>query len=464
MGPYILKRVLWAIPALWGLATAVFLLSRLLPGTFGTERILQREGAYFSKGSETDRKAAYREYVARTGQDLPLFYLSVNPKSQASAITPHLTSSDNAQEQLEKLSWRYGSPAHAQAYIARVEALEKSFETSADELFRAKLALLRTNDHIAPLQQTVKEIIAIAPQPQVRAAAAKVLTALQNLKQQQQPLAFLLPQWTWHGTNNQYHQWLLRALQGNLGESYSSSRSVTAILLEAIGNTWWLLLCSMLVTLVIALEGSVMMAQKRGNLLRKFLLPLLFLLDSIPPFVLALLLLVLLANPDFLQLFPVYGMGYYMPQKLSLWQELMQWSYYMALPALCLVLFNLPYLTSQVYNAITAAMQADYTRTARAKGLSEAAIVRSHVLRNSLLPIITILSDFLPALVTGTFIVETIFAIPGIGRLLIESVLSRDYPVLTGIVLVVAIFRIASYIVADVAYAWADPRIKQKMR
>lgn len=356
MGTYLLKRLLLAVPALWALATTVFLLSRLLPGTLGSERILQNGGGYYSKGTAEDRQEAYQDYIKRTGQDLPQFYFSVTPSTEP-----------------------------------------------------------------------------------------------------------LLPDFGWHGSRNQYHRWLLGVLRGDLGASYRSSQPVTGVMLEAVGNTLWLLVCSMLFTFVLALEFSILMAGRRGGRLRKVLLPFLFVIDSIPPFVLALLLLVLLANPGFLQLFPVFGMGYYIPQELSLWEELLQWAYFMALPMLSLVIFNLPYLTSQMYSSISSAMQTDYVRTARAKGLDEETVIRRHAVPNSLLPIITIVSDFIPALVTGTLIVETVFAVPGIGRLLIDAVLSRDYPVLTGIVLMIAVFRVVAYLLADLAYAWADPRTRQQL-
>ncbi|GAA4436715.1 hypothetical protein GCM10023188_30100 [Pontibacter saemangeumensis] len=465
MGGYLLRRFLLAIPALWALATVVFLLSRLLPGTYGSERILQSGTGYYSKGSETDRQAAYLSYVKRTGQDMPLFYLSAGPATHSPAETA-VSYTKQTQEQLTKLSWRYGAQ-NAKAYIQSVAALKKQWQDSyhnavPGNAVAVHLQTLQAADNTEPLVDAAEEIRAAAGHPRLRRAADNVLVRLQAM-QPQGSLAFLLPAISWHGSQNQYHQWLVQLLHGNLGNSYKSSRPVLEVLVEAVGNTWWLLICSMVITFFLALELSVLMAQKKENRLRKVLLPLLFMLDSIPPFVLALLLLVLLANPNFIQLFPVFGMGYYMPQELGLWQELMQWAYFMALPLLSLVLFNLPYLTSQIHSAISAAMQSDFTRTARAKGLAESAVIRKHALRNSLLPIITIVSDFIPALVTGTLIVETVFAVPGVGRLLLDAVLSRDYPMLTGIVLIIAAFRIAAYLLADMAYAWADPRIRQRM-
>lgn len=462
MVPYLLKRLLLAIPALWLMATAVFLLSRLLPGSFATDRILESSAGYYSKGTESDRQAAYQSYVRRTGLDQPLFYFSVAPAPQPQDSL-HRTLSVTGQEQLRKLAWHYGSASKAEAYILTTRLLENQLQPERNAALKQHLQILQTEVNYKPLENAARSVVAGTRLPQAKRTAGQVLERLQIMQQQRKPLAFLIPQVRWHGRQNQYHQWLMRLLQGDLGNSYRSNRPVLPLLMEAIGNTWWLLIFSMIITFVLALELSILMAKQKGKPLRKVLLPFLFITDSIPLFVLALLLLVLLANPDFIQLFPVFGMGYYRPQQLTFWQVLNQWWQYMALPMLCLVLANLPYITSQVYASIHTALQADYTRTARAKGLAEGTVIRRHALHNSMLPIITIVSDFLPALVAGTFVIETIFAIPGIGRLLVESVLARDYPVLIGIVLIIAAFRITAFLLADLGYAWADPRIKQQL-
>ncbi|EJF08824.1 ABC transporter permease [Pontibacter sp. BAB1700] len=249
-------------------------------------------------------------------------------------------------------------------------------------------------------------------------------------------------------------------LKGSLGTSLRDGRPVTTVLGEAVGNTWWLLLASIVVAALLALEMAILMIRRSGRIWRSTLLPSLFLLDSVPLFVLAMLLLVLLASPAFLQLFPVYGMGYYSVSDQNWLQQMGQWLQFMALPMLCLVLANLPYLTNQFYQAMAGVAGQDYIRTARAKGLSEHRVIRRHMLRNALLPVITLLSDYLPALVAGAVIVETIFAIPGVGRLLVETVLARDYPVIVGIVVIAAVFRLISHLMSDLLYALADPRIR----
>ncbi|MCC9167933.1 ABC transporter permease [Pontibacter harenae] len=270
---------------------------------------------------------------------------------------------------------------------------------------------------------------------------------------------FFLPNLQWHGTLNQYHNWLTNLVKGNLGTSYKNGDAVSNILLNRIGNTFLILLISMALASVVALEVSVHLAQQRRQLSRKLILPSLFVLDSVPMFVLALLLLVLFASPAFLQLFPVYGLGYYGSMGSNWWQQLAGKFPYMVLPILCLTLANLPYLTTQIYRSVTDTLLADFSRTAKAKGLQEKKVIRKHVLPNALLPVITLLTDFLPALVAGAVIIETIFAIPGMGSLLIDSILARDYPVIVGIVLVIATIKVLAHLTSDVLYQMADPRL-----
>ncbi len=274
--------------------------------------------------------------------------------------------------------------------------------------------------------------------------------------------SYLLPDFEWHGSQNQYHLWASQLLKGSLGVSFASNRAVADSILEAAGNTIWILLASMVAAIALALVLSISMVQHNRTHWRRFILSFLIVLDSLPLFVLSLLLLLLLANPDALQIFPAFGLSYGESAGLTGFQKIAYDLPYFILPILTLVLAEIPYLTNQLYNALNTSLQSDYIRTARAKGLSERTIILKHALRNALLPVITVLSDLLPVLVAGTIIIETIFAIPGVGRLLVSSVLARDFPVIVGIVVVIALVKMLSHILADVLYTIADPRIKHK--
>lgn len=458
---YLLRRLLLAIPVFWAIATVVFLLSRLLPGSFAEERILHSEAGFYSKSSSSNREAAYAAYLQKSGQDLPLFYVSISANAAPDTLAQIFP--EARRHQLEQLTFKYGRWENAAAYDAAINRFTKSLDPIAEAKTQSQLKALRYSHELADLQHSLESIKRELADLQWDDVRYKELDlAFQKLSQHSDYYAFLAPNFRWNGSENQYHRWLSNIIRGDAGSSYRTGRPVVEMVLEAIANTCWLLLGSMVLTLLLGLLLSIQMSRGKMRWLRRLTLPSLFLLDSIPMFVLALLLLVLLANPNFLQIFPVYGMGYYLVDDLTFLQKTTQWLQYMSLPIICLVLVNLPYITNQIYSALQTSLHANYTQTARAKGLTEVSVIRRHALPNALLPLITLASDFLPALVDGSIIIETVFAIPGTGRLLVESVLARDYPVLVAIVLLVLAARMLAYTLAETGYAWADPRIKNK--
>ncbi|MBC5994362.1 ABC transporter permease [Pontibacter cellulosilyticus] len=451
---YTLKRFLLSLPALWLLVTLVFLLSRLLTGVPGEEQILQDSGGFYSKSSTGSREQAYLSYLERTGQNLPLFYFSVQASPEPDTL--HLVYPAHHRTFLKQLYWQYGNPEAVNAYYQSIKELELAPSAAQYEGLQLYIDRLYQATEPASIKQTLAALPVRIPAPLVSELKAKAA----GLTQKQQAYAYLLPSLRWHGTQNQYHTWFVNVLQGDLGTSFRDNRPVSSILYEAVANTWWLILISILVAFIVSFELGMLLVMPQSIKLRKLLLPALFIIDSIPLFLLALLLLILLATPSFLQLFPVFGLGYHRMSGGSWVEQLTVVSQYMALPAICLILGNIPYLTNLIYRSFSEESKKEYARTARAKGFSERQVIRKQLLRNTLLPTITVVSDALPALVAGAVVVETIFAIPGVGRLLVDAVLARDYPIIVAVVLVVAAFRVVLYLLADVCYSIADPRIK----
>jgi peptide/nickel transport system permease protein len=262
--------------------------------------------------------------------------------------------------------------------------------------------------------------------------------------------------WEWHGSNNQYHHWLQKAVQGNLGTSYRNGQAVTTVLGEALRYT--LPLTTSAALLAAGLSVALALWLVRGG--PAFLLHVLYGLDALPLFVVALGLLLLFANPDLLPLFPAYGLGQLSGENAPWTTQLNTYLYYSTLPLASLVLVKLPSLVVQLHDALRHELNANYATTARAKGLSALQVTTRHALRNALLPIITLLTDLLPSLLAGAVVVEVIFALPGMGRLLAESAASHDYPVLVGGVLLIALMRLIGLVAADALYFLADPRIR----
>jgi peptide/nickel transport system permease protein len=131
----------------------------------------------------------------------------------------------------------------------------------------------------------------------------------------------------------------------------------------------------------------------------------------------------------------------------------------MILPTICLTYGSLAFLSRFVRGSTLEVIRQDYIRTARAKGLKEGRVVYSHIFRNTMIPVLTLLGLLLPTLISGSIILEAIFSWPGIGALFYESVLSRDYPTVMGLSFITSVMVLLSTLVADLLYAWADPRV-----
>jgi peptide/nickel transport system permease protein len=280
-------------------------------------------------------------------------------------------------------------------------------------------------------------------------------TYRQRLGLQQPLFYFSLAPWQWHGLANQYHTWLTGVVHGDFGNSYRDGRPATARVTEALAVTLPLTTLAFVLTAVSALLLTLLMS--RYSLPRVVLLPALYGLDSLPLVLISLLLLLGLANPDTLALFPAYGMDYGGDaSELPWWQQLP----YLILPAASLMLVSLPLLVIPFEAALRQVQEQPYTVTAKAKGLTQWKVLTRHSLPNAVAPFITRLTDLLPGLVAGAAVVEVMYALPGMGRLLVEASAARDYPVLLAGTCLIAAARLLSWLLADVLTAATDPRIR----
>lgn len=264
--------------------------------------------------------------------------------------------------------------------------------------------------------------------------------------------------WHWHGLPNQYHTWLLRTGHGDWGTSLGSREPVASQLWQALTHTVPLVSATLLLTLLLAWQLAEQLAAQPWW--QPLMQTALTSLQALPLFAIALALLLLLANPLMLAWFPSYGLGQAAPAEVGWGPWLGTYAYHATLPALSLMLSVLPAVTLQLAGALRDELAQPYTTTAYAKGLSQTQVIRRHALRNALLPSLTQLTDLLPTLVAGTLVVEVVFAVPGMGRLLVHAATTRDYPLLVGGVLLIGTARLLALLLADVLYAWADPRIR----
>ena len=257
----------------------------------------------------------------------------------------------------------------------------------------------------------------------------------------------------------QYWHWLKRLLKLDFGYSFSpDGRPVWDKIRERIGVTIQINLLSLLLILLVAIPIGVLSATRQYSLFDKISTVLVFIGFATPGFWLALLLMMLFGIQ--LGWLPISGLRSLNYEYLSFGSRVWDQVKHLLLPVFISAFGGLAGLSRYTRANMLEVIRQDYITTARAKGLSERVVIYKHALRNALLPVITILGFSLPALIGGSVIFETIFAIPGMGQLFYQSVMSRDYPVIMGILVIGAVLTLLGNLLADLCYSLADPRIK----
>jgi peptide/nickel transport system permease protein len=257
----------------------------------------------------------------------------------------------------------------------------------------------------------------------------------------------------------QYVRWLANVARGELGYSFSHRRPVRDVLLEALPRTVLLSGLAIVFSFAVGIVAGVMQAERVGGARDRWLGRLLLLLYSVPDFWLGLVMLLLFAYR--LPLLPAGGIvDPVMHDYLGAQGRLLDRLAHLALPVATLTLVTIPLIARYQRAALLHALPSDWMRTALAKGLSWRAAVRRHALRNALLPTITLAGLSLPSLAAGTVFVEKVFSWPGMGLVTVNAIGARDYPLLTAGVLVISVVVVAGALLADLAVAAADPRIR----
>jgi peptide/nickel transport system permease protein len=249
----------------------------------------------------------------------------------------------------------------------------------------------------------------------------------------------------------QFSRWSWRLLQGDLGESFFMKKPVVELIGQRIEPTLALACVTLVMTLLIAIPLGVLAAWRHGGWLDRMLMGLSSLGFSVPVFVIAYLLIWLFALH--LQWLPVQG---YRRIAEGLWP----WMRSLLLPAVALSVVYIALIARVTRAAVAEAMTEDFIRTARAKGISEGRVLIRHGLANAAVPIVTVIGIGIALLIGGVVVTESVFAIPGLGSLTVDAVLSRDFPLIQGITLLFSVTYVLVNLLVDLSYLLLDPRIR----
>lgn len=257
-----------------------------------------------------------------------------------------------------------------------------------------------------------------------------------------------------------YAEWLGRFATLDFGISRKDGRPVITRIGETLPVTVALSVITIIIVYIISIPLGIVSAVRRDSMFDRGTGLILFILYSLPSFWVGLLLLMLLSGGEYLNIFPLGGISSDWAEGAGFFTRLADVAWHLVLPVITLTYGSFAFLSRYSRANMLEVINQQYITTARAKGLSEKKVIFVHAFRNSMVPLVTLMASLLPGLIGGSVIVESIFSIPGIGRLGFEAVLSRDIPVIMAIAAISAILTLVGILLADIMYAVVDPRIR----
>ncbi len=249
----------------------------------------------------------------------------------------------------------------------------------------------------------------------------------------------------------QYLDWVGDVLHGDLGDSVYYSEPVSTILLRRLPVTLYLGLVSFIISTILGIAAGVVSALKRGRVADFIVTMSANIWIAVPVFWLGILMIYLFGYK--LNWLPMFG---FTSPFDDFWLSLRQ----IIMPVICLSIFTIGALTRQTRSSMLEVIRQDYIRTAWAKGLKERLVVTKHILKNGLIPIVTLTGMQLGQILGGAVLIETVFSIPGIGRLSVNAIMGLDYSIVQAVALITALMVVLTNLLVDISYGWLDPRVR----
>ena len=247
-------------------------------------------------------------------------------------------------------------------------------------------------------------------------------------------------------------------LQGNFGYSQFYKKDVTEVIVDPMKNTIFINIFSTILALGVTIPLGIFCAVHKGKKVDNTVQVVTMLGYSLPIYIIALIFMFFFCV--LWRIFPISGTKTAGAIYATKWDEFIDMLYHVTLPVIVMTFASLGGMTRYVRSAMIDALSMDYIRTARAKGVAERMVILKHGLRNAILPVVTYLGTLIANLLTGSFIVERLFAIPGLGKYFVDSITARDYNIIMGVTIFLGVFVVACNLIVDVVYGVIDPRVK----
>ena len=449
----IVKNISATLLSLGIISLLIFFLSKAVPGDPIMEQLNIDSDAVFAVNLQKE----YSRKAKELKLDRPSFYFSVLPSNFPKNLNDFLP--------LEQKKWLknflfQGYQMESLSILIRDLNLDETKAQKEDPVLIEKLRQkIYASQDIESLSKEIDEISKVNPNSLV---VEKIIGDL--LVVQASERSNLIPKLFWHGKDNQYHHWIAQLLSGNPGNSYQDNRPVSFKIKRALVWTVFLVFTALIFSYMIGVSIGVFLSYLKNEKIVRLIERLLFGIYAIPVFWLSTLMLVFFTTAEYgslTNIFPSVGLT---PIDLGepWYVRLSNYGQQLILPCFILIIHSLAFIASLTKRNVDKNKKQQFVMSAKAFGFSEKQILVREVFPHTLLPIITSVSSAIPAAIGGALVVEIIFNIPGMGRLLFDGILRYDWPVVFSIVMLIALITILSFMLAEILYKWADPRIQQK--
>ena len=447
---YIIKRVFYFIPTFFLISLIIFFLSK------AAGEHLNCMNAPNGPDYEVCKDEAQQK-----GYDKPIFYFTLSTAAHPGTL--YQVFREERRDALYKLISQYGNWPQIQRYNQLVQEVDVAIEAIGEG---------KINSNITTVKKAIQVLYVAYKDPVISSQLAKIETAIQDsllinfkptalalfdaysqIKQEATPNKLLIPKINGYGWDNQYHYWITNFLKGNFGISHRDSLPVADKIMARLPWTLYINIPAIFLAYLLSIPLGVYSAIHQGSRFDNFVSGSLLLLYSLPVFWIGTLLVNFLTTPEYgMKIFPSIGLN---GDSLT-WDNITR----LFLPVFCITYGALAFMTRQMRSSMLDTLQQDFIRTARAKGLSEKTVIWKHAFRNSLFPMITIFGSVLPFAFAGSIIIEFIFNITGMGWLMLDSIQSKDWPVVYAILMIAAVLTMIGLLIADILYVFADPRVQ----
>jgi len=479
---YIIKRIFLMIPTFFAISLVVFLVLNLAPGKPGGEMA----GAEGGETAGTGQRETYLIFKHQFNLDKPIILntrFALSTKEIEKLLTYIVNEDKNtplkfvigAQEKLEDYG-RYSVPhlIKIMKETDNVKIRDKAVEYLG---MNAKRRLI--NPYAEKLDEKSKKLnreietenlyiksMAYSPSApeEEKLEAVKKWEAWYEEHKGRYQYSFLQKADIFF-FDTRFARYWLNLLRFDFGISHVTKKPVLETIISKLKYSLSLAVSSVLIAYIISIPLGIFSAVRQNSVADRIVTIILFMLYSLPSFFIATLLLLYFSQAGPCQALRIFPTGGYISEgaeQMTTLEQIKDVIWHLILPIICMCYASFASLSRYARSGLLEVIRSDYIITARAKGLSEFVVIGKHALRNGMIPIITLLATILPVLIGGSVIIEFIFGIPGMGLLMIDSIMQRDYNVIMGVQLISAVLLLVGMLLADITYAIVDPRISFK--